>query len=136
MSVFVDDAKNPFGRMKMCHMWADTREELLEMADKIGVARKWIQMPPKASWVHFDICISKRAIAIRCGAIQTDRYGPTEFTTRDLISRLSALDTAHAPEVMKRIENLQKRLETIETLREKKAQLNPEASEHQQSLGL
>lgn len=57
-----------FGRMKMCHMIADTREELLQMVDKIGVNRKWIQSydTPRE---HFDICLSKRKLAIKFGAI-------------------------------------------------------------------
>ena len=75
MSVYVDDMEAGFGRMVMCHMWADTLDELLEMADAIGVQRKWLQRPlaaatgedpryapdPRllrgmnASWVHFDI---------------------------------------------------------------------------------
>jgi hypothetical protein len=84
MSVYVDDMKAPFGNMIMCHMWADTDAELLDMADRIGVQRKWIQGHPslsfgkhsKASWVHFDIAITKRAIAVKLGAIETDRYGP------------------------------------------------------------
>lgn len=69
--VYVDDMyKSPigqFGRMKMSHMVADTTEELLEMADKIGVKRKWIQQPgtPRE---HFDICRSKRTKAIEFGA--------------------------------------------------------------------
>lgn len=42
MSVYVDAAIHPCGRMKMCHMMADTRPELVEMADRIGVARKWL----------------------------------------------------------------------------------------------
>lgn len=68
MSVYVDDMQAPFGRMIMCHMMADSREELLAMADKIGVARRWIQHPGRPT-EHFDICQSKRARAIRAGAI-------------------------------------------------------------------
>ena len=43
MAVYVDNMQAQFGRMKMCHMIADSTEELLAMADRIGVARKWIQ---------------------------------------------------------------------------------------------
>jgi Protein of unknown function (DUF4031) len=82
MSVFVDDAQHQFGRMIMCHMWADTLDELLAMADTIGVQRKWLQQPPKASWVHFDIALSKKALAIKSGAILTDKYGPVEHVAR------------------------------------------------------
>ncbi len=32
MAFYVDDMEARFGRMKMCHMIADTTEELLEMA--------------------------------------------------------------------------------------------------------
>lgn len=74
MAVYVDDPIHPFGRMKMCHMWADTEDELFGMADRIGVARKWVQRPPKASWLHFDIAKSKRALAVQHGAIECDRY--------------------------------------------------------------
>lgn len=77
MSVYVDNMRAPYGRMIMCHMWADTEEELLSMVDKIKIQRKWIQRPPKASWVHFDISIGKKALAIGFGAIETDRYGPS-----------------------------------------------------------
>lgn len=69
MSVYVDDMRVPFGRMVMCHMTADTTEELLAMADRIGVARRWLQHPgtPKE---HFDIALSKRALAVRAGAVE------------------------------------------------------------------
>lgn len=85
MAVYVDSMRASFGRMVMCHMWADTREELFAMADKIGVARKWFQRPAavqlpgmNASWEHFDIAMSKRAAALKAGAIETDKYGPSE----------------------------------------------------------
>lgn len=69
MSVYIDSMNAAYGRMKMCHMVADTHEELVAMADTIGVARKWIQFPgtPKE---HFDICQSKKAKALAAGAIE------------------------------------------------------------------
>jgi hypothetical protein len=69
MTVYVDNMRARFGRMIMCHMLADTEEELLEMADKIGVARKWHQHAgmPKS---HFDISLSKRALAVKHGAVE------------------------------------------------------------------
>jgi hypothetical protein len=94
MAVYVDDVEHTFGNMKMCHLWADTLEELLAMVDRIGVQRKWIQGHPtlsfgkhkQASWVHFDIAKSKKALAIQYGAILTDRYGPLEHTARLLMA--------------------------------------------------
>jgi hypothetical protein len=90
MTVYVDDVELPFRSMIMCHLWADTLDELFAMADRIGVARKWLQGHPtlslpqfrKASWVHFDIALSKKALAIKAGAILTDKYGPLEFEAR------------------------------------------------------
>jgi hypothetical protein len=67
MSVYVDSMEADFGRMKMCHMIADSHEELLEMATRLGVAHKWIQHVGRPS-EHFDICKSKRALALRFGA--------------------------------------------------------------------
>lgn len=72
MSVYVDDMylypMGEFGRMKMSHMMADTTEELLAMADRIGVARRWLQHAGTPG-EHFDIAMSKRATAIAAGAI-------------------------------------------------------------------
>lgn len=81
MAVYVDDMyrypMGRFGRMKMSHMVADTRDELLEMADKIGVARRWIQHPKAGrDRCHFDVAMSARAKAVAAGAI--------EMTMRDL----------------------------------------------------
>lgn len=69
MAVYVDDMEAPFGRYIMCHMMADSSEELLAMADMIGVARKWIQYPGTYK-EHFDIAKSKRALAVHYGAVK------------------------------------------------------------------
>jgi len=69
MAVYVDSMNAAFGRMKMCHMIADTSAELLAMADAIGVDRKWIQYEGERR-EHFDICKSKRAKAVSLGAIE------------------------------------------------------------------
>lgn len=68
MAVYVDDMEAPYGRMKMCHMLADSDEELHAMADRIGVARRWHQAPPKHS-SHYDIALTKKALALAAGAI-------------------------------------------------------------------
>lgn len=82
MTVYVDDVRHSYGRMVMCHMWADSLDELLHMADEIGVARRWLQQPPKASWVHFDISLGKKALALAKGAVLTDKYGPVVHCAR------------------------------------------------------
>lgn len=69
MSVYVDDMQAPFGRMVMCHMIADTHCELVVMADTIGVNRRWLQRAGSFG-EHFDICLAKRAAAVRAGAVQ------------------------------------------------------------------
>lgn len=91
MTVYVDDVAIPYRRMKMCHLWADTVEELLAMVDRIGVDRKWLQQPPKASWVHFDVCINKKALALKAGAVLTDKLGPSEHVAKlDIASGVPA----------------------------------------------
>lgn len=76
MSVYVDNQKNKYGYMKMCHMIADNLSELHDMADKIGIQRKWFQ---NHRIPHYDICLAKRKLAIKNGAI--------EITTRDIIRK-------------------------------------------------
>jgi hypothetical protein len=89
MPVYVDDLRLPFGRMVMCHMFADTEAELHDMAERIGVARKWFQTEPHASWNHYDIALSKKALAVQYGAILTDRYGAVFHEHR----RLALIET-------------------------------------------
>lgn len=69
MTVYVDDMYAPFGRMKMCHMIADSREELDAMADAIGVQRKWIQKPGTHQ-EHYDVSKGCRALAVAAGAVE------------------------------------------------------------------
>lgn len=69
MTVYVDNMRAKFGRMVMCHMIADTDEELHAMADRIGVSRRWWQAPPKHR-SHYDIALSKRAAAVAAGAVE------------------------------------------------------------------
>mgnify|MGYP001570165364 CR=1 FL=1 len=81
MSVYVDSMRASFGRMVMCHMIADSTEELLAMADTIGVDRKWLQHPGE-HLEHFDIALSKKALAVKAGAV--------EVTMRELAHKLRA----------------------------------------------
>ena len=71
MAVYVDDMFAPFGNMLMCHMWAGTHDELLAMADLIGVNRRWLQYPSTYK-EHFDIAKSKRRLAVAAGAIGSE----------------------------------------------------------------
>ena len=70
MTVYVDDMRAGYGRMVMCHMLADTDDELHAMAARIGVARRWWQSPARTSGSHYDIALSKRALAVQAGAIE------------------------------------------------------------------
>lgn len=69
MAVYVDDPIHRYRSMLMCHMVADSSEELHRMARAIGVDARWIQSPgtPRE---HFDVCKSKRQSAVRHGAIE------------------------------------------------------------------
>ncbi len=79
MSVYVDDYRAPYRGMFMHHMMADTTEELLAMADLIGVARRHLQAA--GQWKeHFDVCLAKRKLAVGAGAI--------EVTARDLVRKM------------------------------------------------
>lgn len=102
MTVYVDPARHPFGRMVMCHLWADSLDELHAFADRLGLKREWFQAPPKASWHHYDVSKGVRDRAIGMGAVETDRFGPTEFLARRdgdermlaLVAKARALRTA------------------------------------------
>ena len=71
MAVYVDNMRVRCGRMVMCHMMADTEAELHQMAACIGVSRRWHQKAG-TSHSHYDISLSKRALAIKRGALEVD----------------------------------------------------------------
>lgn len=62
--VYVDNMRSKYGTFIMCHMISDTEQELFVMAQKIGINLEWYQGD------HFDICLSKKKLAIDYGAIQ------------------------------------------------------------------
>jgi hypothetical protein len=68
MAVYIDDMNAPYGRMRMSHMLADSTEELLAMADAIGVDRRWLQKAG-TSHEHFDVAKVKKDLAISKGAV-------------------------------------------------------------------
>ena len=117
MTCYVDDVRHRFGNMVMCHLWADTLDELLAMVDKIGVQRKWIQGHPtlsfgkhrNASWVHFDIALSKKALAIEAGAVLTDKYGPVEHTSRLALSSPDPARRARGQQMLDNIAQIRER---------------------------
>lgn len=84
MAVYVDGMQAKFGRMVMCHMVADSTEELLEMVDKIGVQRRWIQYAGTGR-EHFDISLTKKALAIKNGAIEASWHKAAELFQRESI---------------------------------------------------
>lgn len=96
MAVYVDDMYKydigEFGNMKMSHLMADSTEELLDMVDKIGVKRKWIQYPG-TSREHFDICLSKRKKAIEKGAKEITWREMGEFTLQKAKQQQSQSDS-------------------------------------------
>ena len=79
MAVYIDKMNAKYRNMIMCHMLADTEEELVEMAKKIGLNPKWIQKKGTHQ-VHFDICKKKKEKALS--------YGALEITRRELINLL------------------------------------------------
>lgn len=72
MAVYVGVPMWPFGRMIMCHMFADTNEELEEMRKKLRLSKSWEQKPRDSIGPHYDIAKSKRTEAIKLGAIACD----------------------------------------------------------------
>jgi hypothetical protein len=76
VTVYVDQARNRFGRMVMCHMVADTPAELHAFAAALGMPPAWFQ--PR-SFPHYDVCLMRRKKALELGAVEVDRRGMARF---------------------------------------------------------
>ncbi len=80
--VFVDAAINRWNKKLWCHLTADSLTELHEFADRLNLKREWFQNHKLIP--HYDITKSKRAIAIKLGAIAIT----TEERAAEVIKRL------------------------------------------------
>jgi len=85
MSCYVDPLYNtqpkknwPYKRA--CHLFADSIEELHEMAGLVGVARSNLQY--RADFPHYDLTANKRLQAIARGAVQVERDVMVDFVRK------------------------------------------------------
>lgn len=85
MSVYVDRIRDYGDAVKgaaarwgsrWSHLIADTEDELHAFAARIGMKRAWAQYPGTVR-SHYDLVPSRRALAIKAGAI--------EITNRELV---------------------------------------------------
>tara|TARA_B100000700_G_scaffold230615_1_gene255042 strand:- start:14884 stop:15201 length:318 start_codon:yes stop_codon:yes gene_type:complete len=68
MAVYVDNYKAKFKNYIMCHMIADSEEELHSFAIKLGLKTSWYQNKTKHK--HYDISQSVKQKAIELGAME------------------------------------------------------------------
>jgi hypothetical protein len=72
MSVYVDELRDYGWRLgPSCHLIADTEDELHAFAARVGMKRSWFQNKSLAP--HYDLVASRRAAAVRLGAIELER---------------------------------------------------------------
>lgn len=74
--IYVGHERIRYKDMRMSHMVADTLEELHGMAEKLGLRSTWFQVS-RLGIPHYDLCESKRSIAIT--------YGAKSVTAKELI---------------------------------------------------
>lgn len=67
-----------------CHLFADHEEELHALAKRIGMRREWFD-GRDGDGGHYDLVPTKRAAAIRLGAIEVDRDRAIQIWRRQRI---------------------------------------------------
>lgn len=82
MSVYVDEVRDwtfiakarGLRHTHWCHLTADTEDELHTFAKRLGLRRSWFQKKSDRDYRwHYDIVPTKRAQAVRLGAVEVDR---------------------------------------------------------------
>ncbi len=92
MSVYVDELRPVGGtgkwqRPTSCHLYADTLDELHELAGLIGLSRSWFQ--ERNDFPHYDLSGHKRQQAIARGAVSVPMRHAAEFSRRLRQERLA-----------------------------------------------
>ena len=69
MTVYVDPSQFLYRGKMYCHMATDGDiEELHLMATRLGLQPNWFQNKP--GHPHYDLSPNKRALAVKCGAVE------------------------------------------------------------------
>lgn len=101
MVVYVDAfrVQATVGRLtaRWSHLTADTTEELLEFARRLGLKPSWIQNPGHPWKEHFDVVDSKRVLAIRLGAVPVTMREAVELHQRKREVARATADEARTP---------------------------------------
>ena len=71
--IYIDNYEGWFKGKKYCHMIADSTEELVAFAKRLGLKEQWIQNRGKGN-EHFDVVWSKRDTALLYGAKELTAY--------------------------------------------------------------
>lgn len=77
-----------------CHLYADagdSLEELHSFAARLGLKRAWFQRKPGGGLPHYDLTASKRSLAVKLGAVESDR--------RTMVHAMQGWKTLDAAEV-------------------------------------
>ena len=88
--VYVGKREYKYQRMIMSHMVADSLDELHEMAQNVGVAKRHFQN--KEAKPHYDICKQNKLKAIEQGAIEVDDRKIVELCRKLSIELAIALE--------------------------------------------
>jgi hypothetical protein len=90
-AVYIGTLEYAYNGMLMSHLASPNIEALHEMAAKLGI-RKWFQDDDKHLHPHYDVCKSKKKLALQLGAIEID--------DRELINRCYPQIEKHIDELL------------------------------------